>query len=108
MPQTPGIRGPRGARGYNVGVSGARWAPFESAMITAPSPVAQPTRRPARAPARWQTLWGEPVRDPRELLELVGLPGLAPRVSAAAARQFPLRVPRGFVARMRHGDPADP
>ena len=30
------------------------------------------------------------------------------RVSDAAAVQFPLRVPRGFVARMRHGDPARP
>ena len=89
---------------YNVGVSGARWAPFESAMIPVPSPLAQP----AHAPVRWQALWRDAVRDPRELLELVGLPGLAGRVSEEAARQFPLRVPRGFVARMRHGDPADP
>jgi len=29
-------------------------------------------------------------------------------VSADAAAQFPLRVPRGFVDRMRHGDPTDP
>ena len=29
-------------------------------------------------------------------------------MSDAAAAQFPLRVPRGFVARMRPGDPADP
>ncbi|HZH43093.1 MAG TPA: EF-P beta-lysylation protein EpmB, partial [Lysobacter sp.] len=29
-------------------------------------------------------------------------------VSAEAAAQFPLRVPRGFVARMRAGDPHDP
>ena len=33
---------------------------------------------------------------------------LAARVSDAAAAQFPLRVPRAFVARMRHGDPRDP
>ena len=31
-----------------------------------------------------------------------------PDISAEAAAQFPLRVPRGFVARMRHGDPHDP
>src|SRR3546814_503456 len=31
-----------------------------------------------------------------------------PGVSEAAAAQFPLRVPRGCVARMRHGDPHDP
>ena len=29
-------------------------------------------------------------------------------MSDAAAAQFPLRVPQGFVARMRHGDPHDP
>jgi L-lysine 2,3-aminomutase len=77
-------------------------------MIPAPSPLAQPSLPPDRAPARWQALWREAVRDPRELLELVGLPDMAGRVSEAAARQFPLRVPRGFVARMRQGDPHDP
>jgi EF-P beta-lysylation protein EpmB len=75
-------------------------------MITA-NPV--PTQPAAdAAPARWQRLWRDAVRDPRELLALVGLPALAGRVSEAAAAQFPLRVPRGFVARMRPGDPADP
>ena len=77
-------------------------------MIPAPSLPAQPELPRDRAPARWQALWREAVRDPRELLDLVGLPHLADRVSETAARQFPLRVPRGFVARMRHGDPADP
>lgn len=69
-------------------------------MITA-NPV------PAQ-PRRWQALWREAIRDPRELLDLLGLPELAARLSPAAAAQFPLRVPRGFAARMRHGDPADP
>lgn len=59
-------------------------------------------------PPRWQQLWRDAVRDPRELLSLLGLDRLADRVSAEAAGQFPLRVPRGFVARMRHGDPGDP
>lgn len=75
-------------------------------MITANPVPTQPAA--AEAPPRWQRLWRDAVRDPRELLELVGLPDLATRVSAAATAQFPLRVPRGFVARMRHGDPADP
>jgi len=48
------------------------------------------------------------VRDPRELLGMLGLDALASTISDAAAAQFPLRVPRGFVARMRHGDPHDP
>ena len=59
-------------------------------------------------PRRWQALWREAVRDPRELLGLLGLDRLGEDLSDAAAAQFPLRVPRGFVARMRPGDPADP
>jgi EF-P beta-lysylation protein EpmB len=48
------------------------------------------------------------ITDPAELLTLLGL-GVEWRAPAeAAAREFPLRVPRGFVARMRRGDPSDP
>ena len=68
-------------------------------MITAQARSAQP---------RWQQLWRDAVRDPRELLRLVGLHDLGATLSDAAAAQFPLRVPRGFVARMRRGDPRDP
>lgn len=57
---------------------------------------------------RWQTAWRQSVRDPRELLALVGLDAQARSISETAARQFPLRVPRGFIRRMRHGDPDDP
>ena len=59
-------------------------------------------------PRRWQQAWREAVRDPRELLALLGLQDAALAVSEEAATQFALRVPRGFVARMRHGDPHDP
>ena len=59
-------------------------------------------------PARWQQGWREAVRDPQELLSLLGLETLAAQVSVQANAQFPLRVPRGFVARMRHGDAQDP
>jgi EF-P beta-lysylation protein EpmB len=49
------------------------------------------------------------VRDPRELLAMLGLDAeLRPGLSDEAAAQFPLRVPHGFVARMRHGDANDP
>src|SRR5688572_20896157 len=64
--------------------------------------------QPDAAPVRWQALWRDAIRDPRELLALLGLPAEAGRWSEAAATQFPLRVPRGFAARMRHGDAADP
>ncbi len=57
---------------------------------------------------RWQQLWRDAVRDPRELLRLVGLDTLGVTLSDTAAAQFPLRVPRGFVAKMRHGDLHDP
>ncbi|HTL15511.1 MAG TPA: EF-P beta-lysylation protein EpmB [Thermomonas sp.] len=69
---------------------------------------AAPTAMQQPGPRRWQALWREAVRDPRELLGLLGLDALAGGLSEAAARQFPLRVPRGFVARMRPGDPHDP
>jgi EF-P beta-lysylation protein EpmB len=72
-------------------------------MITAPPLSLQPP-----APADWRHQWRDAVRDPRELLSLLGLDALASRISDAAAAQFPMRVPRSFVARMRHGDPHDP
>ncbi len=72
-------------------------------LHTAPLPSATPLQSP-----RWQQLWRESVRDPGELLAMLGLQALASQVSGEAAAQFPLRVPRGFVARMRHGDAHDP
>ncbi|QNH12473.1 EF-P beta-lysylation protein EpmB [Xanthomonas sp. SI] len=69
----------------------------------------QPSPSPAvLAAPRWQQLWRDAVRDPRELLALLGLDPQALGVSEQAATQFALRVPRGFVARMRHGDAHDP
>jgi EF-P beta-lysylation protein EpmB len=70
-----------------------------------PAALLPPHAEPA---PRWQQLWREAVRDPRELLALLGLDAVAIGMSEAAAAQFALRVPRGFVARMRHGDPHDP
>lgn len=67
------------------------------------------TRIPsARQAPHWQQELAEAIRDPAELIALLGLDtGLLPAARAAAG-QFPLRVPRGFVARMAHGDPHDP
>jgi len=48
------------------------------------------------------------VRDPAELCRLVGL---APRYALGAERaagDFPVFAPRGYIARMRPGDPRDP
>ncbi len=57
---------------------------------------------------RWQQDLAEAVRDPAELLQLLELSPdlLAPALRAS--RDFPLRVPRSYVARMRKGDPDDP
>lgn len=57
---------------------------------------------------RWQQDLAEAVRDPAELLQMLDLSPdlLAPALRAG--RDFPLRVPRSYVARMRKGDPDDP
>lgn len=75
-------------------------------MITA-SPGARITLTAQPLPADWRQLWRDAVTDARELLGLVGLEHLAEGLPSADAG-FPLRVPRGFVARMRHGDRHDP
>jgi EF-P beta-lysylation protein EpmB len=64
--------------------------------------------RPSEQPVRWQQLWREAVTDPEELLRLVGLSSHAGVLLPGCDTGFPLRVPRGFIARMRRGDPGDP
>ncbi len=67
---------------------------------------ARPPASPA-APA-WRRELARAVRDPEELLARLRLdPALLP-AARRAAELFPLRVPRGYVARMRPGDPRDP
>jgi len=59
-------------------------------------------------PAAWQQALAAAVTDPAELVALLGLdPALIGPARQAAAR-FGLRVPRGFIGRMRRGDPDDP
>jgi EF-P beta-lysylation protein EpmB len=70
--------------------------------------AAVPPAPGSKAGSDWKRLWRDAVRDPRELLALLDLDALGGRISEAAAARFPLRVPRGFVARMRRGDPHDP
>jgi EF-P beta-lysylation protein EpmB len=56
----------------------------------------------------WRRHLAEAVRDVDELLKLLALGDRVSSETPAAARRFPLRVPRGFAARMRRGDPDDP
>jgi EF-P beta-lysylation protein EpmB len=58
--------------------------------------------------SRWQRELAAAVRDPAELCRLLDLDPAIAGEAAAAAGGFPLLVPRGFVARMRPGDPRDP
>jgi L-lysine 2,3-aminomutase len=72
-------------------------------MITA-SPGARIT---SPALADWRQLWRDSITDARELLQVLKLGHLADRLPIEDAG-FALRVPRGFVARMRPGDARDP
>jgi len=56
----------------------------------------------------WQSEMAQAVRDPAELLGLLELDARWLEPAKRAAAVFPLRVPRGFLARMRKGDPRDP
>jgi EF-P beta-lysylation protein EpmB len=56
----------------------------------------------------WQAELARGFRTPADLLGALGLARTAAGLAAATSQSFPLRVPRGFVARMRHGDPRDP
>lgn len=69
--------------------------------------TASPSARLSSPAQDWRQLWREAVTDPAELLGLLGLHGLAAQLPSNDAG-FALRVPRGFVARMRHGDARDP
>ena len=56
--------------------------------------------------ARWQDAMRAAVRSSRELLRLLDLP--ESDASDAAEADFPVFVPREFIARMHPGDPQDP
>ncbi len=59
-------------------------------------------------PRTWQQELAEAITSLDELAAALGLSPAELAGSGEAAARFRLRVPRGFVARMRRGDPADP
>lgn len=65
------------------------------------------TALPAQPQPDWRQSLRDAITDARELLEMLDLGALADRLPEGDAG-FALRVPRGFVARMRRGDPNDP
>ncbi len=78
-------------------------------MIAVTPLTRQPTAASSPRPlASWQADFAAAVTDPAELASLLGLPESWIGPAREAARMFPMRVPRSFVARMRRGDPTDP
>ena len=67
--------------------------------------TAKPVPRQA---SRWQRELAQAIGDPAELLRELNLDPALLSAARAASASFPLRVPRGFVTRMRKGDPDDP
>jgi EF-P beta-lysylation protein EpmB len=73
-------------------------------ILTSSPEVVRPQRR---LPA-WQRALRDAVRDPRELCRVLHLPAEIEAAAVRAAQDFPLLVPRGYLARIRPGDPYDP
>jgi L-lysine 2,3-aminomutase len=79
-------------------------------ILSAPEPVVRPTWAPPRY-GSWQEAVRDAIRDPGELCRVLELPdeiAAAAREASSASPGFSLFAPRGFVARMRPGDPNDP
>jgi len=56
----------------------------------------------------WQRELRNAIHDPTDLLNLLELPNRLLTEMIVAKQHFMLRVPKGYVARMRKGDPDDP
>jgi EF-P beta-lysylation protein EpmB len=69
--------------------------------------TASPHARLSSSAPDWRELWRDAITDAGELLEAVGL-GHRSDLLPSDDAGFALRVPRGFVARMRRNDPFDP
>jgi len=56
----------------------------------------------------WQQAIRRAVRDPAQLCRILRLPADVEAAAIRATRDFPLFAPRGYIQRMRPGDPNDP
>lgn len=86
-------------------------APPQKGAMIQPTPARRATPLQTDAllmPAQWQIDLAHAVSDPAKLLRLLELDAALLEPARAAGREFVLRVPRAFVARMHKGDPADP
>lgn len=57
---------------------------------------------------KWQQILADLVTEPKELLRLLDLANQVALPSPEVLAQFPLKVPRPFIARMQRGNPHDP
>jgi EF-P beta-lysylation protein EpmB len=86
-------------------------APKRAQMIAATSLSSQLVESLATAslePSAWRKSLANAITTIDELCLLLDLDILQLNISSPAIGQFPLKIPRSFVARMRRGDPQDP
>jgi EF-P beta-lysylation protein EpmB len=76
-------------------------------ILSSKPPIVRP-RFAAPRYASWQDAMKDAVRDASELCRLLDLPDTFAAAARESSREFRLFVPRGFLARMRPGDPVDP
>lgn len=76
-------------------------------FLTSSVPAGDATQIGSKS-ADWHEALATSVRDPDELVDLLGLPQELREAARRAAQSFPLLVPRSYLARMRPGDSADP
>ncbi len=76
-------------------------------ILSAKTPIVRPRFAGSRY-ASWQEAMKDAIRDPAELCRLLSLPAEFAAAAQEPVRQFRLFVPRGFLARMEPGNPADP
>ncbi len=73
-----------------------------------PYATARQTLSPQQDTANWHRALAAAVRDPDELIDLLGLGDDYREPARRAARLFPLLVPRNYLERIEPGNPRDP
>jgi EF-P beta-lysylation protein EpmB len=79
--------------------------------MSTPTPTTEQSKRRrslAQTPPAWQKAQRDAITDPAELIRILKLPTTLLPAARRAAGLFGLRVPRGYVARMRQSEPSDP
>ncbi len=89
-----------------------RWVDMSSlasrSALTTSACVGTDTFQPVGGDCDWQSVLADAVRDPGELCRQLGLAASLADAAKNPAKGYPLLVPKTYLARIRHGDPADP